>query len=129
VAGSVEEARDWLRQADRAVQAAEVLRREGFPAEAVARAYYAMFYAAKAALAHEGVALSKHSAVIAAFGRLFAATGRVPRDLHKALVGAFDDRRLADYSPGWEPSDEVARRRIAEAETLIQQVAHLLPSS
>ena len=112
MAGSIDESRDWLAQAHRALKAYEVLLREGFLSESVARAYRATFCAAKAALVSEGVAATKHSTVIAAFGRHFVATGRLPPELHRTLIDAHDDRRLPDYSPRWEPSDEEARRRI-----------------
>jgi uncharacterized protein (UPF0332 family) len=50
-----------------------------------------MFYAAKAAVISEGVDVSKHSAVIASFGRLFANPGRVPKQFHRTLLDAFAD--------------------------------------
>ena len=49
----------------------------------VSRAYYAMFYAAKAALLSRGLDLRKHSASIAKFRELFVITGQVdPEYLH-----------------------------------------------
>lgn len=47
---------------------------------AVNRAYYAIFYAANALLATEGLERSKHSAVIAAFRERFVKTGRIERE-------------------------------------------------
>lgn len=58
-------------KARESVRAARLLAAEGMHGFAVSRAYYAMFYLAEALLLGEGLAYSKHSAVIAAFGRHF----------------------------------------------------------
>ncbi|WP_293295604.1 MULTISPECIES: HEPN domain-containing protein [unclassified Microcoleus] len=70
--------------------AAKLLLDNGFPGYAAARAYYAMFYIAEAFLDGEGISFSKHSAVIGAFGREFARTGRVPAEFHRFLIDAQD---------------------------------------
>ncbi len=44
---------------------------DGFYGSAVNRAYYAIFYAANALLATQGITRSKHSGVIAAFRQYF----------------------------------------------------------
>ena len=49
--------------------------------------YYAMFFAAAAALEKVGVWRAKHSAVIAAFGEQFAKTKRVDARYHSMLPG------------------------------------------
>ena len=51
--------------------AAQLLNDQGFHDFATSRAYYAMFYVAEALLLGEGLTFSKHSAVIAAFGKSF----------------------------------------------------------
>jgi len=63
------EVQDYLKKADRALKVAENLLASGFDAEAAARAYYAMFYAAQALLKENGIQRVKHSAVQAAFGQ------------------------------------------------------------
>lgn len=57
------------------LDAAGVLAREGFPDQATSRAYYAAFFAAEAALLSLGETRSKHSGVIATFGRLVVKEG------------------------------------------------------
>ncbi|MGH8071352.1 MAG: HEPN domain-containing protein [Candidatus Entotheonellia bacterium] len=54
------------------VAAARLLLEGGYPDFAASRVYYAMFYIAQAFLEGEGMAFSKHSAVVAAFGQHFA---------------------------------------------------------
>lgn len=101
MAGSgLEEPDRWLARAEETLQAAEVLAEREFYKESVSRAYYAMFYAAKAAVVWEGVRVKKHSAVIAAFGRLFAKSARLDARLHTALMNAFEERGDADYMLG-----------------------------
>lgn len=86
-----------LQKARDSLQAAELLSREGFHAFAASRAYYGMLYAAQAVLLHEGLSFSSHSAVIAAFGREFAKSGRLDRKLHRYLLDAQDVRNMGDY--------------------------------
>lgn len=95
------------------IAAAELLLREGYPDFAGSRAYYAMFYAAAAALAADGDRYDKHSAVIAEFGRRYAATGRLPKELHGYLRVGFERRNRADYWHG-------ERLSVAEATELIE---------
>ena len=56
-----------------------------------------MFYVAQAFLAGEGLAFSKHSAVISAFGREFAKPQRVPVKFHRYLIEAQSLRTTGDY--------------------------------
>ena len=65
---------------------------------AIGRAYYAMFWAAKALLYQKGEPDYKnHGKVIGAFGRLFAKTKIVDPKFHKFLDNAFRMRLQADY--------------------------------
>jgi uncharacterized protein (UPF0332 family) len=47
-----------------------------------------MFYVAEAFLLGERLSFSSHAAVISAFGRDFARTGRVPVEFHRYLISA-----------------------------------------
>lgn len=60
-------------------------------------AYYAMFYIAEAFLEGEGLSFSKHSAVIAAFGREFAKPQAVKAEFHRFLIEAQELRTTGDY--------------------------------
>jgi len=77
--------------------AADLLESKGLHGFAVSRAYYAMFYVAEAFLEGEGMAFSKHSAVISAFGQHFAKTERVPREFHRHLARGLEARQQGDY--------------------------------
>ena len=115
-----------LEKARESLTAARVLVREGHPAFAASRAYYAMFYAAEALLESEGVCRSSHRGVIAEFGRRFVKTERLPRELHRFLVDALALRHRADYDTGpfrAERADEL----ILQAERFLEAVEGLLP--
>lgn len=86
-----------MEKARRSLSAARSLLERGDGDFAASRAYYAMFYAAEAALLARGMSFSKHSAVISAFGRELVKTGALPEWLHDALRSAFDERNIGDY--------------------------------
>jgi uncharacterized protein (UPF0332 family) len=79
---------DLLRKARSSLEAARLLLEGGYPDFAASRAYYPMFHVAEAFLDGEGLAYSKHSAVIASSGQHFARAGRVPVDFHRFLLEA-----------------------------------------
>ncbi|MBC8496775.1 MAG: HEPN domain-containing protein [Chloroflexi bacterium] len=88
---------ELMTRAERSLEAARLLIDNEYYPEAVSRTYYAMFYAATALLHSEGIAVSKHSAVIAQVGQHFANTGKIAVHLHRALIDVFDERQTADY--------------------------------
>lgn len=120
------EVQEYLQKADRALKVAENLLATGFDAEAAARAYYAMFYAAQAILKENGIQRVKHSAVQAAFGQHLVKTGKIDAKFHRMLIDARETRELADYTVGEEVSAETAALRVKNAEEFIQVVKTLL---
>jgi uncharacterized protein (UPF0332 family) len=109
-----------LRKAETSLQAAKLLATEGYYDIAVSRAYYTMFYVAQALLLQDGLAFSKHSAVIAAFGQHFARTGRVPVEFHRYLIEAGEQRNTGDYDlePNLTLAD--AERQLTRATQFIE---------
>ena len=108
-----------LRKAARRIRSARVLVAEGDCDSAVSRAYYAMFYVAEAVLLSKGLAYSKHSAVIAAFGREFAKEGVLPVELHAHLREASDARNVADYQADSDLTEETTAMHISRAERFV----------
>lgn len=116
-----------LRKARKSLRGAHVLADQEFLYDfAVSRAYYAMFYVAEAFLLEDGLAFSKHSAVIAAFGERFAKTGRVPAEFHRYLLDGQDRRNAGDYGLGPELSRTDADEQIARAEQFLDLAERLL---
>lgn len=120
------ETQGWFDKAESSIDAAKMLQREGYISESVSRAYYAMFYAAKAMLAEDEISRNKHSGVIAAFGERYARTGRIAREFHKQLNTAFEERSRADYEYSWRMTEANSRIRITGAEAFVQEIKRQL---
>ncbi len=119
-----------LQNAHDNVRGARLLANDTLYGIAVSRAYYAMFYVAQAFLLGEGMAFSKHTGVIAAFGEYFANTGRVPQGLHRILIDAEKLRLKGDYGDERVITAEQAEAQIAHAERFLDiadQIIGALP--
>jgi len=121
---SREEIRHLMEKARRSVRSAGNLIEDGHLDFAIARAYYAMFYAAQAALLAHGINRAKHSAVIAAVGEAFVKTGKFDRAHHQALHRAFLDYSKAEYDL-CVPSREAVESRIAKADAFVVTASEL----
>jgi uncharacterized protein (UPF0332 family) len=69
----------------------------GFYSSAVNRAYYAVFYAANALLATQGISRSRHSGVIATFRQRFVKSGLIETEYGDIYGRIMDDRHVSDY--------------------------------
>ena len=94
---SSSEIRALIEKAKESLEVATDLVRDEHYDFAASRAYYAMFYIAEALLAELGQADSRHSAVIAAFGREYSKTKKLPAKFHKQLIAAQNFRNVGDY--------------------------------
>lgn len=105
-----------LQKAQASLQAARLLSEQGFYDFAISRAYYAMFYVAEAFLLGDGLAFSKHSAVIATFGERFAKSGRIPQEFHRYLIEGESSRNVGDYDikPGLSKGEATEQIKRAE---------------
>ena len=121
-----DEQRELLLKARDSLRAAEVLQAQGFPGFAAARAYYAMFYVAEALLEGEGLAFSKHSAVIDAFGQRFVKTGRVPTEFYRYLIQGMERRHAGDYGSRGQVRPEQAAEQIAHAREFLEVAERLI---
>ena len=117
---------ELLNKSRDSIRAGWVLMREGFPSFAASRAYYAMFYAAQALLEGEGLSFSRHSAVIAAFGRHFAKTNRLPAEFHRYLLDAMTARHEGDYAPSPTIGADDARVHLERAEEFLEKAEGFL---
>ena len=79
------------------VRAATILAREGLYRDAVSRAYYAMFSAAKALLAAKGIHPRTHGGVLQALGEHFVKPGLLDPKHASHLGFAMQMRQRADY--------------------------------
>lgn len=117
---------DLFLKARDSLSAAKVLMDNKFPGYAASRAYYAMFYIAEAFLEGDELAFSKHSAVIAAFGRYFAHTGKVPVEFHRYLIEAQELRETGDYGEFDAVSLNQAEELLARADKFFEVAQNLI---
>ncbi|TAE57822.1 MAG: HEPN domain-containing protein [Nostocales cyanobacterium] len=114
-----DEQRELLLKAQQSLEVAKLLLNNNFPDYATSRAYYTMFYIAEAFLEGKGLSFSKHSAVIAAFGREFAKTQQVPTDFHRFLIEAQELRTTGDYGQLNAVTTDQATEQIDRAEQFL----------
>jgi uncharacterized protein (UPF0332 family) len=112
----------FLSKAAESIGAANVLLADGYFDFAASRAYYAMFYALEALMLDRDLSFSKHSAIIAAFGKEFVKTGMFDSRFHRYILNAFDLRNAGDYGIIHAVSVENASQAIAEAGELLAEI-------
>lgn len=111
-------ASEWLSIAEAALKA-------GFPAGAAAEAYYAIVYAARAALSEDDRNAKTHHGIWSLFGELYVKTGRFDPSTYQAARSAEERRRDVHYE-GMVPSNEEGRRAVEDARKFIDAVSALL---
>ena len=99
---------------------------DGFYGSAVNRAYYAIFYAANALLATQGITRSKHSGVIAAFRQYFVKPGLVEIEYGDIYGRVMDDRHISDYDVGAQIEPERARVDLDDARRFVERIERYL---
>ena len=116
------EADSLIARANRYLKSAELLMREGDFESSVSRSYYAMFYAAEAALLLQKMSFSSHKGVISAFGEHFIKTGIFERRFGRDLNLAFEKRQICDYEYTFVISNEDAAQVLQSAKDFIAMI-------
>lgn len=116
---------EGISRARQELAAAQLLAENGFPAQAVSRAYYAAFYSAEAALLSFGETRAKHSGVVSAFGRLLVRGRGVEEEAGRLLRSLFERRAQADYEVVDVPIEE-AHQAVADAAVVVETVERWL---
>ena len=118
---------DYLQAAGEALQEANVLYERGLLKGTVSRAYYAMFYAACAALIVEQVNLPRrHATIINLFYRYLVQSDMVERHFHRDLARAFQLRQQSDYEIGVQLGDDKVREVVGGATAFVAEVHRLV---
>jgi len=124
---------ELMDKASRAPASARLLLDAGDTDGACNRAYYAMFDAARAALAvadDEGMIAKTHSGLISAFSLRFVKSAEIPVELGKALNAVSELRQAGDYTGLTMPKDKAAwavtraEAFVAAIEQLVKNVPH-----
>ena len=113
----------YSQKAERTLSAAALLLGSGDTEGACNRAYYAMYYAAQAALLAAGIAepengYKSHQGLLGAFGKHLVLSGQIDPALGRSFNKVQRLRQLADYV-GDAPSIEDATLAVAEAKTFV----------
>ncbi|MFZ3059900.1 MAG: HEPN domain-containing protein [Candidatus Methanoperedens sp.] len=115
-----------INKAKESLEASKQLLQSEYSDFSASRSYYAMFYAVQAVLLSRNLAFSKHSAVIAAFGKEFIKNGQLPATLHRYISEAFDIRQTGDYGPVGSVSTGIAMILIDQAKEFIETIEEYL---
>lgn len=94
----VSTAKAHLEKAFERLKVAEKLFHDGDYEDAISRAYYAMYHAARAALSTMNIHPKTYEGVVSEFGRKFVLTGIFPKELGKNLADAKAARETYEYS-------------------------------
>jgi hypothetical protein len=86
-----------LLRAERALSSAKLLLKHGELEDAVSRAYYAMFHAARAILFSKGVKAKTHRGTISLFGEHIVKKGYLSEEYADTLRKTFDLRQKSNY--------------------------------
>lgn len=120
------EAASLMERARKYLKSARMLLDEQDYESSVSRAYYAMFYAAEAALLTRDLSFSSHKGVISAFGEHFVKTDIFPRDMGRELNRAFSMRQLGDYEYTFVISREEAEEVLEKGKEFVEKIAQYL---
>jgi len=116
----------WLALAEEKLEVAhELLNLSRFD-DAVSKAYYVMFYSAKAALLAVDVDLRRHSGVVSQFGQRFVKEGYADRRYSRILARAMQAREASDYDPRTRASRQDAQQAVADAEVFLEKAREIL---
>ncbi len=116
----------WLSMATDKMRAARVLLTAGCYDDVVSVAYYAMLYAAKAALLAEGVKVKSHRGAVSEFGRVFVTSGKVDSRYGSMFGNSLRDRLRHDYAPDRHTGRDEAALIVADAESFVALACHLI---
>ena len=118
--------REEIEHANESMRAADLLFKNGFTRDAVARLYYSLLYTVRAMLLTNGLEPKSHEGALRLFGLHFVKQGIFePEDSH-VFSRLMKYRQEADYNPSYvfTPEDFIEFRK--EAEMLIQKITSRL---
>ena len=108
-----------LEKAERYIRSAQILAADGDLDSAASRLYYAMFYISEALLEARGLTFTSHKAVISAYGQYFAKTQEMDVRFHQALLSAFSQRQLGDYTTDASLTREDINTLLSDAQDFV----------
>ena len=116
---------EFMAAATEALRGARAALRADAAGRAASSAYYAMLYAARAALSEEDEHARTHSGTWGLFRRVLVLGGRFDEDLFSRAHAAQETRELSDYEAA-PPSTERAEEVVELAERFVGAVEAML---
>ncbi len=119
-------AKAHMEKAIKRLRVTEKLLQNGDYEDAISRAYYAIYHAAKAALATINVFPKTHEGLVTEFGKRFVLTGMLPRELGKILADAKAARETYEYSVTATVEKPEAETIFANAQAFVTAIKKFL---
>lgn len=96
-----QELKDYVIKAQNYLNDCKILQKQGGTNESiVSRAYYAMFYVAKALLISVDQEAHTHQGIVTAFGLHFVKNGILEKEMGRSLADMLNKRMIGDYETG-----------------------------
>jgi uncharacterized protein (UPF0332 family) len=115
-----------LTRAVKSLQAAKILREEGLFEDAVSRAYYAVMYAAKAALLVHDTISESHATIRRLFGSELVKPGLIEKEWASILAREQDRRIAADYNASHLMDADSSLQLVEDAERFVGRMQNYL---
>ncbi len=115
-----------IKRAKKYLKSAHMLFNEKDYESCVSRVYYAMFYAAEAALLTKKLSHSSHRSVISAFGEQFVKTAIFPKTMGREINRAFEKRQLGDYGHTFVITKKEAEDMLGKGEEFVGEIDRYL---
>jgi len=118
-----------LEKASGCIGDARLLLENGSFASAANRAYYAIFYSARALMALNDEDRKKHSGIIAYFQRTYIKSGLIGSEYSDIIKSAFEIRQEADYEDFYILSKDDAVKQVENAEKFYKRIGDYIDES
>lgn len=115
-----------LGRANEALRAAKTLLNSGELKDAISRAYYAMFHAARAALHQKGITAKTHKGTQQMFDIHIVKKNLLSREYGEMFRETFNLRQKCDYEVYTEPNRSETEEAITNAKEFIKKIEELL---
>lgn len=112
----------YLKRADKSIKAARLLFDNELYEDSMSRTYYAMHYAARAALLTEKLSPKTHRGIISEFGNKLVRMGNLSKKELSELSSGLRYRIKSDYEPDFEIEKADLTEQISNAEDFIEKI-------
>ncbi|MCD6146033.1 MAG: HEPN domain-containing protein [Methanosarcinales archaeon] len=122
----MDEIKALLEKAENRLEVSRSLFENSYYEDAVSRAYYCMFFAAKALLLAKNISVKTHRGLIRKFGLEFVNRNLIEEYYGRALRIAEELREEADYSISRKISEEEAKSVIDDAGMFLDRIEQMI---